>query len=375
MDPQAVIPAMDPIPLPAPFWLFKILLVLTFVLHIVAMNFLLGGGVLAAFARFRAGNNEFYQRLFQDVSRKIPSLMAATITLGIAPLLFVQVLYGQFFYSSSVLIGWPWFFVLILLTVAYYGFYLVSFKNQSRSNAATGWVMLLSVFLIFLIGFIYSNNLTLMGTPEAWTAKYFASPSGWNLNLGEQTLMPRFLHFFVASLAIGGLFIGAIGLFRWQKDREYARFLVRFGGRWFMFVTMAQFVIGIWFLIALPRDLMMLYMGGNALATTALLVGVVGGLAAIFLMSEALRKDDPRTGFYLASGLAVVVVAFMAIMRDVLRDAYLAQFFNPANFVVQTQWDVMILFFVLFLAGVGLWLLMLKRYFFSPELRVDTAEG
>lgn len=370
MDTQMFLPALDPIPLPAPFWLFKLLLVVTFVLHLVAMNFMFGGGILAFFAKLRSKDSENHQRLFGDVSSKIPSLLAATITLGIAPLLFLQVLYGQFFYSSSIIIGWPWFFVLILITLAYYGFYLVSFKKDSMPGSV-GWILLLSVFGIFLVGFIYSNNITLMSSPDAWTAKYHADPAGWNLNLGEGTLVPRFLHFMFAAVAVGGLFVAFIGIFRWQKENDYARFLVRFGGKSFMYVTMVQFIIGMWFLVSLPREKMMLFMGDSMLGTISLLVGIGGGLAAIFIMSDALRKDDPRKGVYLSSAVTFLVVVFMAIMREVLRDAYLAEFFKPEQFAVKTQWDVMLIFFVAFLAGIWLWIVMIKRYFFSPELRVD----
>jgi hypothetical protein len=58
----------------------------------------------------------------------------------------------------------------------------------------------------------------------------------------------------------------------------------------------------------------------------------------------------------------------MAIMRDALRDAYLANYFSAKNFVLQTQWDVLILFLALFVGGVALWLVMIKRYFFSPKV-------
>lgn len=365
MDIQ-LIPTADPIPLPAPFWLFKLLLIVTFILHILVMNFMLGGGILAAIAKFKSRKDQNYRHLFEDLSKKIPSLLAATITLGVAPLLFLQVLYGQFFYSSSVLIGWPWFLVIIFLTLAYYGFYLIAFKKSVTTNKM-GWVMLLSVLLIFVVGFFYSNNMTLLLTPEQWAAKYHADPSGWNLNWGEQTLIPRFLHFFIASIAVGGLFIASVGLFRWKQDTEYARFLIKFGGRWFMYVTMLQIAAGLWFLISLPREKMMLFMGDNMLATVALLIGIVGALAAIFFMSDTLRKEDPRKGFYLVSGLTVGVIIFMAIMRDALRDAYLVNYFSPKSFVVQTQWDVLILFLALFVGGIALWLVMLKRYFFSPK--------
>jgi hypothetical protein len=366
MNPQDFIPAIDPNPLPAPYWLFKLLLIVTFILHIVAMNFMLGGGFLAALARFRSKKDENYARLFKALAKKIPNLLPATITLGVAPLLFLQVIYGQFFYTSTIIIGWPWFAVLILLTLAYYGFYYISFKSE-KNVAAINWVLLFSVIFVFIIGFIYSNNITLLMTPEKWSAKYFADPQGFNLNWGDRTLYPRFLHFFIASLAVGGLFISAIGLFRWKNDQKYAKFLIKLGGKWFMYFTMVQFAIGIWFLISQPRDKMMLFMGDNLLGTIAILIGIIGGLAAIFIMSDALRKDDPRKGFYLASGLIAVVILGMVIMRDILRGAYLSPYFKSTNFDVQTQWEVLPLFLALFVAGVALWFIMLKKYPFSMK--------
>ena len=209
-----------------------------------------------------------------------------------------------------------------------------------------------------------------MLTPEKWAAKYFDNPTGWNLNWGEGMLIPRFLHFFVASIAVGALLLVLTGFYRWRKDQEYSRFMIIFGGRWFMYSTMAQFIMGIWFLISLPRDKMLLFMGDNMLATIALLIGISGALAAIFIMSNALKADDPRKGAGWAIALTAVVVTFMSIMRDVLRDAYLSPYFDPSRFVVKTQWDVLILFLLLFVAGVVLWVIMFKKYFFNPELQV-----
>jgi len=361
MMPPNVIPAVDPNPLPAPYWVFKLLLLVTFFLHIVAMNFLLGGGVLALLSKWRSRNREGGNRLFLDVAKRLPVLLPATITLGIAPLLFVQVLYGQFFYTSSILMAWPWFLVLVLLTIAYYGFYYASYRG-GRPGGRAGEVMLLSVILIFLVGFLFSNNLTLSQTPSRWAGKYFADPAGWNLNLAEPALFPRFLHFFTAAVAVGGLFLVFVALANWKRDREYARQILQFGGKAFMYATMAQFVVGIVFLVSLPRDQRMLFMGDNPLATILLLIGVAGGGGGIFLMSDALRKENLRAAAFLVPGILAVVIACMSVMRDLLRDAYLKPYFHPGQFAVQTQWSVLPLFLVLFLAGVILWLGMLKRY-------------
>jgi hypothetical protein len=102
IDPSMV-PTIDPNPLPAPYWLFKTLLLVTFTLHIIAMNFMLGGAFLAVIARFTSKgplsseNKAFRNRIFLDLAKKVPVFLAATITIGIAPLLFVQAIYGQYF--------------------------------------------------------------------------------------------------------------------------------------------------------------------------------------------------------------------------------------------------------------------------------------
>ncbi len=356
-----LIPALDPNPLPAPYWVFKLLLIVTFFLHIVAMNFMLGGAVLALGAKWRSKHLPHGNRMFFDVAKKLPSLLPATITLGIAPLLFVQVLYGQFFYTSSIVMAWPWFLVLVMLTAAYYGFYYVSLRG-GRQMGKAGGVMLLSAILVFLIGFLFSNNLTLSQTPSRWGAKYFAHPSGWSLNLSEPTLIPRFLHFFVAAVAVGGIFLVFVALANWKRDREYAQQALEFGGKAFMYATMAQIVVGLIFLISQPRDLRMVFMGDNPLATTLLLVGITGAIAAIFLMSGALRTQNLRVAAFVVPGILAVVILCMVVMRDILRDAYLQPWFNPGQFAVKTQWSVFPLFLGLFVAGVILWLVMLARY-------------
>lgn len=224
---QASIPTLDPIPLPAPYWLFKLLLVVTFTLHVLAMNFLLGGMALAIASRWSAARDRA-NRLFSDVATKLPLLLPATVTLGVAPLLFLQVIYGQFFYTSSVVIAWPWFLALVMLTIAYYGLYYVSSRTHRQSGSGR-WVLLASFLLIAVIGFLFTTNLTLSQTPVVWSGKYHADSSGWNLNLSEATLVPRYLHFFAAAVAVGGLLLMLLAWLKRASDVEYRRYIFRFG--------------------------------------------------------------------------------------------------------------------------------------------------
>ncbi len=361
MMPTDAIPALDPNPLPAPYWVFKVLLIVTFILHILAMNLMLGGGVLALVLKWRSKNHESSGRMFLDVAKKLPVFLPATVTLGIAPLLFLQVLYGQFFYTSSIVMAWPWFLVLVFLTMAYYGFYYVSYRG-GKQGAKAGAVLLFSIILILLIGFLFSNNLTLSQTPSRWAGKYFANPTGWNLNVTEQTLIPRYLHFLLSAVAVGGLLLVFLSWSKWKRDQEYARRFLQLVGKTFMHATMAQFVVGVIFLVSLPRNLRMLFMGDNPWATVLLLLGIAGSIGAIWLMSGALRSENIRVAAFYVPALVVVVIASMSLLREILRDAYLKPHFDPAQFAVATQWSPLLLFLALFVGGVVLWFLMLKRY-------------
>ena len=361
---QILIPVADPSPLPAPYWVFKLLLNLTFFLHILAMNVLLGGGLLALLAKWKSNTSAYSERLFYEISRMLPSILPTTITLGVAPLLFVQVLYGQFFYTSSIIVGWSWFLVLGLLTVAYYGFYYASFRKRAQSDRAA-WAVSISLLLITAIGFIYSNNMTLSLTPGRWGSKYFSSPAGWSLNIDEGTLVPRFLHFFVAAIAVGGLLIAVKGLLRLKAEKDYARYLIRFGAKAFMYATMTQFLVGIWFLGALPGAQRMLFMGNNYLATALFALAVVGAIGTIVLISGALHCENPVPGLYSGTALTVLVVALMVISRDTLRDAYLQPYLLASP--TRIQWEVFPLFLLVFLAGLFVWLIMMKRYPFLQQ--------
>ncbi len=357
MHTQPVIPAVDPIPLPGPAWLFWTLLILTFLLHTIAMNCVVGGTLISIVARLRHGN-PLYERLAGDLGRKIPSFLAATITLGVAPLLFVQVLYGQFFYSSSVILAWPWLSVIALLIIGYYASYFVAFKGEGTLYL---YLSVVSLLIFVTIALIYTSNFTLMLTPEKWFEKHLANTAGLNLNLDERMLWPRLVHTLVAAAAVAGLLVVLLGLAKWKKDEAYARFLLEHGAYWFIVPTMLQFVVGAGFLVSLPQDKMMLYMGGDLGASILLAASLVVALSAVLLMLLALRSPAPHRSVIAAVLLTAFTLMCMALMRDLLRSAYLAPYFEtPA---VRVQWHVVVLFLVLFAGSLVLWGTMLKKYF------------
>jgi len=336
-----IIPSADAIPVN--WWWFQVLLIVTFLLHVILMNFILGGSLLSVWDAFR-------KKTFKKESMTIPTLIALTINLGVPPLLFLQVIYGNFFYTSSVIMASPWILVIPVLILAYYGAYIYVFKTKKAPVFAKTSLMLTAIFLLF-IAFMLVNNNTLMLRPERWEM-YFANQSGWQLNLGEPTLWPRFLHFVIAAIAVAGLGKALYYHFNRkvseeEKNQEKTRGLKIFG-----FATMIQVVAGIWFWLSLPENIWKMFMGGDVFATIWLMLGI---LVALFLIYTSTQGK-----FALTTWLLVFLLLNMIINREMVRHAYLSDVGDPANLSVTPEYGSLAMFLVVFLIGIGALYYMIK---------------
>ena len=110
----------DPMALPAPPVLFVGLLGLTFVVHMLFLGLL----VAALWQRVGAEWGKKNTGEIEPLHRAGVMAFSTTITAGVAPLLFVQVLYGKYFYSSSIAIGFPWLAIVGYLLIGFYSLYL-----------------------------------------------------------------------------------------------------------------------------------------------------------------------------------------------------------------------------------------------------------
>ena len=333
-------------------WLLKALLVFTFVLHLLPMNLILGGSFVAGWGAWRArrgmgpdaGEARLrWRALAGDLAKLLPVATAFTITLGIAPLLFLQVLYGQLFYASSILMAWSWLGVIALLLVGYYAAYGFSL-GQERDGGPSAASAMGSALCFSLIAFVFTNNMTLMLRPEAFGALYAADEHGLHLNLRDPLLGPRFLHFLIASFALTGMVVAFLGQRRLPAEADTGAWMRNLGTRLFVAATALQLGAGLWFLLALPERVRRLFLGGGA-ADTGLLWSAVA-LAAFAMI--AVRRS-------LAVGATAIglTVAGMAIVRHRVREATLAPHFSADSLAVNAQTGLFVLFVALLLAGLA----------------------
>ncbi len=347
------IPHVDPLPLPGPVWLFTALLLVVFTLHLAAMNSALGGGLWALwnYLRGRHAAHPYSQRLATDLATMLPVFLAFTVTLGVAALLFVQVLFGNFLYTSSILIGMLWLAVIALVIVAYYGLYYFAYTAE-KGKGISGCVLAISVCVLLGVAFIFVNNMTLMESPERWLVMYRAHPNGWNLNLGDRSLVPRYLHMVNGAIALFSAILAELGMRKMKLDAEYGRWIVQRAAVVFAACTGLQFLLGMWFLLAIPRPIalaLLLEPLGGAVFGLALL-SVITAMLLILLGSLAAR---PSTLVHIGFGVSLVTLFLMVCLRYLLRLAYLKPYLHLEALAIRPQIGVIALFLVLFVGGLA----------------------
>jgi hypothetical protein len=347
MDVNSLIPTPDTIPAPA--WVFIVLEQLLFLLHIIVINAVLGGALILFFKRIMTRETAESAVLHQPVAVKLPVLFALGINFAIPPLLFLQVVFGHLFYTSSVLMATYWILIIPLLIIAYYGAYIHKSKLVS-----TPWFSKLSLAVAILIllytGFMLVGNNALMESPERWTA-YFENRGGGVLGIELVTFLPRYFHFIAASIAVGGLFYSVIYKFM-KKEVENREDRINNGLKIFALGTSVQVVVGFWYLLAIPQDFMLQFMGKDLIATIFLMVGILAGIGA--LVAGFMKK------FNATVILALLTLVAMIINRYNLRMMYLNDNFQLSQLKLSPQYGVLVLFLLILLIGLAAIFYMIK---------------
>ncbi len=352
MNPLDLIPKAHNLPL-EPIW-FSFLLTATFVVHLLLMNAMLGSGIIALVSSFSKTEDSRLRE--RSTSRRIPFLIAFAINTGVAPLLFIQVLYGQFIYTSSVLMAVYWISVIPALLAAYYAAYVYSIHFTNTAGLLRSLLIGMSVATLLFVAFMFSNNMTLMLTPDRWS-QYFDNRGGTLLNLSEPTLAPRLLHFITASAAVGGLFYSLCARFQSKPGSLPA---ISWGLQWFTWATLVQVAVGIWFLFSLPAAVRSMLVGGNTAMTT------VFGLAVCCALASLAASTHNRLATTVV--MAVLTIIFMALVRGYVRQAYLEAYFSPELPAVSAEYGPLIMFLASLTAVVAAGWYMLKRAFSGKEV-------
>ncbi len=347
MDIGAIMNTMrDPAGVPAHPVLFQGLMIITWVFHIAFVHLTLGTAGLAIYSFHRRDNGPYWYSLSIAMTKVAKVGVSLLIVLGVAPLLFTQVIYDPQWYVSNVLSGrWAiaFIFTLILAYCAWFAFYYANHEGAKRHIGIFAWVALALFCLDGLIMHALSYQALLPGQWMNWYAPDgVVDTSGATLHAIQWS---RYV--FIMSLsvpAVGVFLIGYAHYFSTRADKEADyRFFARSLGQ----------KLAIWgFALSMIPLLCWQFSQPNA---SGLKTHPIGWLLVLMIvcMTVWMKRLKDRTHGYLPMVGAFGVLTALAFWRELVRIAHLKPFgYDITTYVVHIDWPSTFLFFST-LIGIG----------------------
>ena len=320
MDPFPI-PRDFPLPLPASPIDLQVAVVLLFLAHILFVNLMLGGAVFSLAYEVRGLRRPALDLLAQKIAATVTVNKSLAVVLGVGPLLVINALYALHFYTANSLTGRAWIMIVPLVITAFLLLYAHKYSWQALGDrkglhlaiGAAGALILLAVPFIFLA------NINLMLFPERWL-----EVEGFLSAALLPNVVPRYLHFVLASLAVTALFLAGWlcrrgfpfeealpGLDRCEIRRELLS--AAFGA------TGLQIVAGPLVLMTLPAGGFSWLMIGNL----TLAVGL-GAVALVLLWREMAERGPLSARYWAVVAILGCTVGLMAFSRHLYREEVLA---------------------------------------------------
>ena len=328
---------------------FQMLLLFTTPIHFLFMNAMFGSAGIATYLHFKGGEKE--KKLAHRIAVFLPLVIAFAVNFGVAPLLFAQVLYGQFLYTSSVLMAVFWLSIIAILIVGYYLAYYYDFSFEKLGNAGK-WVILIAFLLFIVIAYFFTNNMLLMTLPEKFS-DWFKNMGGTILASSDKVFLPKYLHDLFGATAIGGLYVALISQLKKDKDSELAEYGKELGLKVFFWFTIINILFGLWQLLVIPSNIRTGFLGGNGIHSV---IFVLALLFIILALIFAWKKNLKMTATF-----GILTVFFMSFVRDIVRRGYIESYFKPSDLKVVSEYSPFIFFLIVFVIGIFVAYWMIKK--------------
>ncbi|HVN88667.1 MAG TPA: hypothetical protein VMT61_02540 [Candidatus Binataceae bacterium] len=347
MEIGSVLHAMrDPAGLPGYPRLFQALLVLTWTFHIAFVLVTLGAASLAIYSFSKRETNPDWQRLSIALTKVTKVGVSMLIVLGVAPLLFVQVIYDPEWYTANILSArWAVIFIFALI-VGYCLWYAFYYANHEGAKRRARWFAIGALTLFCLDGLVmhvFSYQSILPSRWMDWYAPYgVVDTSGSALHAIQWS---RFI--FIMSLsapAVGVFLLSYVEYFKIRPDyeRSYLDFVRRLGRRFASYG----------FVLSLIPFMIWQFTNQSGLGLETNPIGWLLALAIILAGTASFRLQAAGNGC-LPAGAGVLVLMLLAIWREVIRVHYLGSVgYTVADYRINLDWPSTLLFLLTFV-GVG----------------------
>ena len=326
-------------PAGVPFYpiVFQGLYILTWALHIAFVLLALGGIPLALIGTAKKSIDDNWKKLGAHMTQVAKISVSILIVLGVAPLLFTQVIYDANWYVTNTISGlWVVAFIYIMIT-AYILWYWYYYANKSNSSMA-GLIGLVSFVAFIGAGVLMHAFANESIQPEQWMNWY--APNGVIDTSGTVLKIDVLRLAFMVSLSapVVGIFLLNYTDYTSKCDgytQEYLAFVKGLGKKIAIGGLLVSAVLfAVWVLTL------------NMLFNPLVIAIVLFVLLLLFMVA----KDSNS---YIITLVLVVTALLISTLREVIRMNIMSKYgYSIYDYPMNIDWPTVIMFLATFV-GVG----------------------
>ena len=345
MDASTLLALRDPAGVPFYPIVFQGLYILTWALHAAFVLLSLGSMGLSIYGTFKQKTNSNWKILTPHLIQTGKISVSILIVLGVAPLLFTQVIYDPNWYVANTLSG-MWIFIFIYtLVLGYIMYYWYYYANKKKEGGGK-FIGIISFLILVAAGVLMHSFAVTSIMPNEWMNMYapngIVDNSGWTFNIDTIRLI------FMVSLSLP-----VVGIFL----QNYSRFLSTrddFNKDFIIYTAMLGTKIGIVGLIitAIAFVAWMLQLG---YLTHPVSISIIAGVLILVYMILVNKNS------YITTIVLVLVALLISTLRELIRFDIMAKLgYSIYDYPVHLEIPSIIMFLLTFvvLGGVGVaWLI------------------
>jgi len=356
MDVSALLALRDPAGIPFYPVVFQALYVLTWALHAAFVLLSLGAMGLSIYGTMKQKTDPHWKILTPHLIQTGKISVSILIVLGVAPLLFTQVIYDPNWYVANTLSG-MWVFVFIYaLLVGYSMYYWYYYANKAQQGGGK-LVGTVSFLILVFCGILMHNFAVTSIMPNDWMNMYapegVIDTSGLTFNVDSVRLA------FMVSLSIP-----VVGIFL----QNYSRFLSTredFSDVFIDYTAKLGTKLAVYGLI-LSAAVFALWMFNAGYLLHPLTLATVAGVLVLLFMSAK------NTNSYLTTAVLVVVALLISSIRELIRFDIMGSLgYSIYDYPVNLELPSIVMFLATFLVmgGVGV------TYLLTMAWKVGKTQG
>ncbi|WP_321315608.1 hypothetical protein [Halarcobacter sp.] len=333
MDASVLLALRDPAGIPFYPVVFQALYVLTWALHAAFVLLALGSMGLSLYGTFNQKSDSSWKILTPHLIQTGKISVSILIVLGVAPLLFTQVIYDPNWYVANTLSGmWVFIFIYTLL-IGYTFYYWYYYANKAKEGGGK-LIGTLSFLILVFAGVLMHNFAVTSIMPNDWMNMYapngIVDNSGWTFNMDIARLV------FLVSLAIPvvGIFLQNYSRFlstREDFSKEFISYTSTLGTK---LAVVGLIISAITFVIWMTK--------ADYLLHPLTLTTILGVLILLFFSYK-------NSNSYITTGILVVVALLISAIRELIRfDLMTGLGYNIYDYPVNLELPSIVMFLLTF---------------------------